>query len=387
MHTYLFLLGSTADLCWAELETVLHRFKFPAPELVTTDLAKLTTSESLSNEQLVDLQTTLGGTIKIIRILEETNHTDLSEVSEIVLKLLADDKPKRFVVSEYGRDHLPMLDAIEFKEALRSRGIKSSYVEASRHGANAAQLKRGAEEVYVIQLSDSILYGWTETVQDVDAWAKRDVKKPVRDRERGMLQPKVARMMVNLALGDGNPADSVVLDPFCGTGTILLEAAELGSLNVYGSDFSEEQIIASNKNLTWWQDQSKHDFAFELVRREVSHLTPRDFPLPVTHIVTEPFLGRLRPAPEQLPNIMRGLEKLYRGMIKSFTTLLKPGSRIAIILPSWEIKSRNYQLEQTFADLEKAGFKIMHEPLRAGRVGAITQRFVYVLEYNPYVES
>lgn len=387
MQTYLFLLGSTADLCWAELEVVLARFQHPAPTRVKTDLALLTVESPLTDDDLVRLQDTLGGTIKIIKILEQTSHVELSEVGEIVLKLLEQDKPKRFVVSEYGRDHLPTLDLIEFKETLRKRGIKSSYVEASRHGANAAQLKRGAEEVFVIQLEDTILYGWTETVQDVDAWAKRDVKKPVRDRERGMLQPKVARMMTNLALGVSDPSQAVVLDPFVGTGTILLEAAELGVPQVYGSDFSEEQVIASNKNLSWWHDQSKQTFEFALVRREVSHLTPRDFSHQITHIVTEPFLGKLRPSPEQLPNLMRGLEKLYRGMVKSFTGLLQPGARLAIILPAWEIKGQYHHLEKTFADFEKAGYTIVHEPMRAGRVGAITQRFVYVLEYKPYVEG
>lgn len=385
MFTYLFLLGSTADLCWAELEIVLARLQYPAATRLNNDLAQLELPEPLTDEQLVALQSTLGGTVKIIRIWEKTPLVELKAVTEVVLQLLEHDKPKRFVVSEYGRDHLPTLDVIEFKEVLRSRGIKSSYVEASRHGANAAQLKRGAEEVFVLQLPEQILYGWTETVQDVDDWAKRDVKKPARDRERGMLQPKVARMMLNLAIGQGNPTESVVLDPFVGTGTILLEAAELGVPTVYGADFSEEQIIASNKNLTWWQNQTKHDFQFSLVRREVSHLTPRDFSEPITTIVTEPFLGKLRPSPEQLPGIMRGLEKLYRGMVKSLAGLLQPGAHLAIILPAWEIKGEFHHLEQTFADFEKAGFEIINQPMRAGRAGAITQRFVYVLEYKPYV--
>ncbi len=385
MSRYFFLLGSTSDLCWAELQVVAHRFGHPNISLLKPDIAQLETDVALTDEQLINFQTILGGTVKIVRITHQTDLVDVKTVGDQVITLLEQDKPRRFVVSEYGRDHLPTLDLIEFKEVLRSRGIKSSYAEASRHGANAAQLKKGTEEVYVFQLADAIYYGWTETVQDVDSWSKRDMKKPVRDRERGMLQPKVARMMLNLALNQTSPSEAVVLDPFSGTGTILIEAADLGAPKVFASDFSEEAVIASNQNLTWWTHQSKTPFTFEIVRREVSHLTPKDFSSPITHIVTEPFLGKLRPAPEQLPGIIRGLEKLYRGMVKSFSGLLQPGARIAIILPAWEIRGEYQFMDQTFADFEKAGFELQGEPLRAGRVEAITQRFVYVLEYKPYV--
>lgn len=385
MSRYLFLLGATSDLCWAELQVVAKRFGFPKVSLLKFDIAELETDVALTDEQLINFQNTLGGTIKIVRICAETELVDVQAVGDQVITLLEQDKPRRFVVSEYGRDHLPTLDLIEFKEVLRSRGVKSSYAEASRHGANAAQLKRGTDEVYVFQFADKILYGWTETVQDVDSWSKRDMKKPVRDRERGMLQPKVARMMLNLAFDQASPADTVVLDPFSGTGTILIEAADLGSPKVFASDFSEEAVMATNQNLTWWTHQSKTPFTYEIVRREVSHLTPKDFSAPITHIVTEPFLGKLRPAPEQLPGIIRGLEKLYRGMVKSFATVLQPGAKVVIILPAWEIRGQYQFMDATFADFEKAGFEIQGEPLRAGRVESITQRFVYVLEYKPYV--
>lgn len=128
-----------------------------------------------------------------------------------------------------------------------------------------------------MQISNQLFFGWTETVQDVDAWAKRDVKKPARDRQKGMLQPKVARMMLNLALGDTPASEAVVLDPFVGTGTILIEAAELGFQYVFGADFSDQAIIQANMNLSWWQKQTSNTFHYELVRKEVSHLSKRDF--------------------------------------------------------------------------------------------------------------
>lgn len=50
-------------------------------------------------------------------------------------------------------------------------------------------------------------------------------------------------------------------------------------------------------------------------------------------------------------------------------------------------KGKIFELDETYKDLERAGFKHLGEPLRAGRVEAITQRLVHMLEYKPYVES
>jgi len=59
------------------------------------------------------------------------------------------------------------------------------------------------------------------------------------------LHPKFARAMINLArLRPGMK----VLDPFCGTGGILIEGASCG-LEVYGSDISRKMVQGSKSNL------------------------------------------------------------------------------------------------------------------------------------------
>ncbi len=59
------------------------------------------------------------------------------------------------------------------------------------------------------------------------------------------IHPRLARAMVNLA---GVPRDGAVLDPFCGTGGILLEAGLIGC-DVYGSDVQEEMVDGAVENL------------------------------------------------------------------------------------------------------------------------------------------
>jgi tRNA (guanine10-N2)-dimethyltransferase len=61
------------------------------------------------------------------------------------------------------------------------------------------------------------------------------------------LDPKLAKACVNL-LGLDN---GTILDPFCGTGGILIEAG-LAGFSVKGYDIDEEMIIRSKKNLKYY---------------------------------------------------------------------------------------------------------------------------------------
>jgi len=59
------------------------------------------------------------------------------------------------------------------------------------------------------------------------------------------IHPRIARSMVNLA---NCSTDDTVLDPFCGTGGILIEAADMG-IKAKGIDLLEKMIVNSKGNL------------------------------------------------------------------------------------------------------------------------------------------
>ncbi len=63
----------------------------------------------------------------------------------------------------------------------------------------------------------------------------------------GSMSPKLARCMVNLT---GVKKGDLVLDPFCGTGGILLEAGIMG-LKVIGVDIDEKMVNGTIKNLNY----------------------------------------------------------------------------------------------------------------------------------------
>jgi tRNA (guanine10-N2)-dimethyltransferase len=62
------------------------------------------------------------------------------------------------------------------------------------------------------------------------------------------LHPKIARALVNLA---GVKKQEILLDPFCGTGGILLEAGLLG-IDIIGSDIDKKMIDGCRKNLEYY---------------------------------------------------------------------------------------------------------------------------------------
>ena len=62
------------------------------------------------------------------------------------------------------------------------------------------------------------------------------------------LSPKLARCMINLARA--KPCVTL-LDPFCGTGSILIEAGLMGC-NVVGSDVKQKMIRGTRKNLHYF---------------------------------------------------------------------------------------------------------------------------------------
>ena len=61
----------------------------------------------------------------------------------------------------------------------------------------------------------------------------------------GVMMPRMARTLVNIA---GVRQGDYVLDPFCGTGGILIEAGMLGATNV-GCDFDPEMVQGSRQNV------------------------------------------------------------------------------------------------------------------------------------------
>jgi tRNA (guanine10-N2)-dimethyltransferase len=90
---------------------------------------------------------------------------------------------------------------------------------------------------------------WGITIHDGDDWAKRTAPnrpffKPIS------LDPKLARTMVNLACPEGGK----LLDPFCGTGGLIVEGILCG-FTCSGSDLAWPMVTGTRENATWAQQR------------------------------------------------------------------------------------------------------------------------------------
>ena len=130
------------------------------------------------------------------------------------------------------------------------------------------------------------------------------------------LHPKYARAAVNLT---GVKRSGTVLDPFCGTGGILIEAAYMG-MKVIASDFDEEMIAGCIENMDHY-GLKLHDHAAADIGDIREHFSDIDA------VVTDPPYGRsTRTGGEDINSI-------YKRAGTSIPKVLKPAGTACIVLP------------------------------------------------------
>ncbi len=149
------------------------------------------------------------------------------------------------------------------------------------------------------------------------------------------LHPRLARAMVNLAR---LPVESTVIDPFCGTGGILLEAG-LMDYNCFGFDLLEPMVKGTAANLAHFLVPEQR---LELAQAEVGELPGlmTEVRPPPGHlaIVTDPPYGRSATTDRE------PLSKLMERAFEAFAALLVADERVVLAMPSdrfWESPTTN----------------------------------------------
>lgn len=376
----LFFLGRSHDLCLAELETVLSRFECAKPVLLSESLYVSNVPDAVSAELLMNV---LGGVRKIAVIEQEIgSEADPKQAVLDVLRSKAENNKIYFSVTFLGSEQKPRL--IDFKKMLDEHAIRARFAEAENLGGVDAALlshKKDLVEVFAIPTETGWTIARTLCVQDIDSWSERDYGKPYRDAKKGMLPPKLARMMVNLGIGTLSADALRLADPFCGSGTVLMEAAMLGC-EVIGSDQSQDSVHGSGENLHWLQKSLTKELKSRLSIQDATQLSEQETGGKLDIIVTEPFLGKPTPNPDEVGRIAMGIEKLLLGAMKKWRGVLKPNATIVIIFPQWVVGKQVKNLHALVDRLGSLGYNRLKGPLLYSREQTQVQREIYVFTYK-----
>ena len=178
----------------------------------------------------------------------------------------------------------------------------------------------------------------TTAVHNPFEFQKRDVGKPVQRKIFG-IPPRLARIMINLA---ACTEEKVLLDPFCGVGTILQEAL-LSKAKAIGVDINRWCVEAAERNLKWLKSEySLENAEYRVLQGDVHKLSQKIGWEQVDCIATEPDLG---PALHQVPTtsyaqrITKKLEPMYCDLLEEAYKVLKKKGRLVLVAPY--IKTRS----------------------------------------------
>jgi tRNA G10 N-methylase Trm11 len=379
MSSYLLLLGNTPDLSLAEIKAV----KFDRQlERWSQHLVKLGLKDDAEAQQL---QQVLGGVFKIIKTIKKIDKNPEQAKQQIADFLLEQKQDKiEFGLGSVDQTQLE-IDPSEIKQILKTQKQKARFRRGSQWGLSAAILTHEPQtfDLLIVENEEKLYLTQTVAFQDLEEWIARDRHKPFVSPHKGMLPPKLARILVNLALGHlpQKPASPILYDPFCGTGTILIEAL-LRGCQVIGSDIDQKSVAGTLENLYWAEDYYQQQFQYQVFQAEVAHADQFDWQASPELIVTEPFLGKPNPQIHELDNIFTGLESLYLGAFKTWANILKSQAVVSIIFPQAKTQYKTYNLLHLIDKLDKYGYTLSVKPIDYGYEKAVISRQILVFEYS-----
>jgi tRNA (guanine10-N2)-dimethyltransferase len=346
---YFFILGNNPTLSFAEIASVFNL----KPEQVLTlteETLIVNLAEEIDARQIIRK---LGGTIKVGIINFQFSIFNFQTIfNDSIFKLINTNNVKgkfNFGISYYGKGKFKQEKelAMEIKKALKEKGVSSRWVTSREKTLSSVVVEQNklvgerGVEIIIIGNGDNYFVGRTLAVQPFKELSARDYGRPGRDDYSGMLPPKLAQILINLS---GVKFDNILLDPFCGSGTIITEAALMGFQNLVGCDISEKAVDNTKQNVKFLMSNFKsisNDVMsnFKLFVCDAKKLSQQIKPNFVDAIVTEPCLGpsRMQRNEKNIRQVASELESLYRQAIMEFAKILKFNGRVVMVWPVFKL--------------------------------------------------
>lgn len=282
----------------------------------------------------------LAGVHKVAVAISPTPRARLDDIEELDEFLRGFDDGFSFSVSLYSREGAG--DA-EYEEVLstlltvvRETGFRKANLVRPRNGTEVQSREISSRRIIdfvVLKLGGKYWLGATVYVPDTDQYQVRSKERPVVSSQIS-ISSRLARLLLNLS---GVQKGGVVLDPFCGSGTILSEAVVAGATCI-GVDRDRNRIENSRQNLEWLTGTLKlPNKPYSLKVGDSTRLETVIDGVEVDAIVTEPILlPRVDSAPRinKARKMVRNSSRLYSEALYSMAGVLRKGGRLVVVAPS-----------------------------------------------------
>jgi SAM-dependent methyltransferase len=253
------------------------------------------------------------------------------ELIDLMLSYLEDKS--NFSVSAYDVGDDDYEDLVRsILDGLRDAGLKKVRLLRPKGNELLSEdvLTREAFDVVAFPYHEGFAVGPTAWVPDSASMRRRGTSKPSPHSDI-TLSPRLARTLINLAsLQPGH----TVLDPFCGSGTILTEAYGM-SMRCLGLDSSASRVQEARENLRW-SVGGVADRGYDIRKGDARDLSRMLRGTKVDAVVTEPLLlPRLdaRPKTSTAQAMVQDSATVYNDALASMAEVIQPEGRIVIVVP------------------------------------------------------
>jgi len=389
MSLFAFELGRKKELCFAELVCVLGKEKLQERNIDTAifEIPKI-------NPQ--GLQNSLGGTIKIVEIFDNIPYQgDCRKLMPQILQVIEEKLRKSF---EHYSGKLPFaISLLSFKnpreldtrqllnfskKILKSLGINCRFVNKDFQNTKPSTIYKAKVvekgiDICLIRGTRNLFIGETVAIQDIDSYSLRDYDKPKKDARVGMLPPKLAQIMINL----GETNAKTIYDPFCGTGTVLIEGMLMNKTAI-GSDIDQRMIEYSKENCFWAQEEFGTDSIFRLFQKDAQYLQKADLPEKIDLVVTEGYLGKpisKVPDAKYQEYAFRELTELHMNWLQKVHALTPKNCKVVMCVTAYKVGPNLIHLPNFQELAKRCGYKVI-QTYTYDREEQVVARDIKVLE-------
>jgi precorrin-6B methylase 2 len=281
----------------------------------------------------LDKLASLAGSHKAAPVTVKAGSTsdDLGKLTAIISDLLEDKS--NISLSGYEVDEEAYDDLVRsILDGVRDAGLRKVRLLRPKGRELMAEqvLSREALDVVAFPYHGGFGLGPTVWVPDSGSLRNRGTRRPVPHSDIS-LSPRLARVLLNIA---GLKHSQTVLDPFCGSGTILMEAQTM-SIRCLGLDSRASRVEETRENLRWSADGAV-TMGYDIRKGDARELTRMLRGTKVDAIVTEPvLLPRIdaRPKTATASALIDQAGEVYTEALASMADSILPGGRIVIVAP------------------------------------------------------